>query len=221
MHMIVTIDGPAGAGKSSAAKMLAQRLGFEFLDTGAMYRAVTLAALRQQGTIDDESYLSALLAGMRLDLPAGHVLLNGEDVTGLIRTPQITASSGKIADSRAVRAQLVQWQREIAAGRDMVCEGRDQGTVVFPNAEAKFFLEASDEERAQRRHREMQAKGETISYEEILDSQRRRDARDACRDIAPMRPAEDAIRIDSTAMSLENVVRMMEEIVRKRAQASE
>ena len=201
--------------------MLARRLGFDFLDTGAMYRAVTLAALRANGPLDDEVYLSSLLHGMRLDLPAGHVMLNGEDVAGLIRTPQVTASSGKIADSRAVRTQLVQWQREIAAGRDIVCEGRDQGTLVFPNAEAKFFLEASEEERAERRHREMQAKGEAITFEEILESQRRRDARDACRDIAPMRPAPDAIRIDSTAMSLENVVRMMEEIVRTRAQASE
>ncbi|MFO0863324.1 MAG: (d)CMP kinase [Gemmataceae bacterium] len=219
--MIVTIDGPAGAGKSSAAKMLAHRLGFEFLDTGAMYRAVTLAALRESGSLDDETFLVGLLQGMQLDLPAGRVLLNSEDVTGLIRTPQITALSGKIADSRAVRAQLVRWQREIASGRDMVCEGRDQGTVVFPNADAKFFLEASDEERAQRRHREMLAKGETVAYQDILDAQRRRDARDASRDIAPMRPAADAIRIDSTAMSLENVVRMMEEIVLKRAQAFE
>ncbi|MBX9679457.1 MAG: (d)CMP kinase [Gemmataceae bacterium] len=219
--MIVTIDGPAGAGKSSAAKMLARRLGFDFLDTGAMYRAVTLAALRANGPLDDEAYLTSLLHDMRLDLPAGHVMLNGEDVTGLIRTPQVTASSGKIADSRVVRTQLVKRQREIAAGRDIVCEGRDQGTLVFPNAEAKFFLEASDEERAERRHRELQAKGEAITFEEILDSQRRRDARDACRDIAPMKAAPDAIRIDSTAMSLENVVRMMEEIVRTRAQASE
>jgi len=219
--MIVTIDGPAGAGKSSAAKMLAQRLGFEFLDTGAMYRAVTLAALRAAGSLDDESFLASLLQDMRLDLPHGRVVLNGEDVTGLIRTPQITASSGKIADSPSVRKQLVIWQRAIAAGRDIVCEGRDQGTVVFPNAEAKFFLEAADEERARRRHREMQAKGEAITFDEILASQKGRDARDAARDIAPMRPADDAIRIDSTAMSLENVVRMMEEIVRKRAQASE
>lgn len=219
--MIVTIDGPAGAGKSSAAKMLAQRLGFEFLDTGAMYRAVTLAAVRAAGPLDDESFLASLLRDMRLDLPHGRVMLNGEDISSLIRTPQITASSGKIADSPCVRRQLVTWQREIAAGRDMVCEGRDQGTLVFPHAEAKFFLEAADEERARRRHREMQAKGETITFEEILESQKRRDARDAARDIAPMRPADDAIRIDSTAMSLENVVRMMEEIVRKRAQASE
>src|SRR4051812_24452569 len=135
--MIVTIDGPAGAGKSSAARLLAARLGFEVLDTGAMYRAVTLAALRGRLDLRDQKALRVLLEGLRVELPDTRVWLNGEDVTGLIRTAEVTAASGPIADSPVVRGRLVQWQRAAAAGRDMVCEGRDQGTVVFPDAAAK------------------------------------------------------------------------------------
>src|SRR5262249_1746030 len=158
--MIVTIDGPAGAGKSSAAKALARRLGFEFLDTGAMYRAVTYAALRGGINPTDQEGLRRLLTEMRLELPPGKVLLNGADVTTAIRTVEVTAASGPIADSPVVRRQLGIWQREIAAGRDMVCEGRDQGTVVFPDAACKFFLEADPLERARRRQREMAGRGE-------------------------------------------------------------
>src|SRR6185437_3310081 len=150
--MIVTIDGPAGAGKSSAARMLASRLGFDFLDTGAMYRAVTLAALRAGCHLTDQAALAHLVAAIRLEMPAGQVLLDGEDITPLIRTPEITAASGPIASSAAVRSQLVAWQRALAAERNVVCEGRDQGTVVFPDALCKFFLVADPEERARRRH---------------------------------------------------------------------
>jgi cytidylate kinase len=217
--MIITIDGPAGAGKSSAARALARRLGFEFLDTGAMYRAVTLAALRAGLDLTDEQALAGLVDGLRLEMPpgTGRVLLAGEDVTGLIRTAEVTAASGPIASSQAVRQRLVFLQRTWAAGRDIVCEGRDQGTLVFPTAECKFFLEADPVERARRRQRQMLAQGEPAELDEVLKSQDERDRRDAARDLAPMVPADDAIRLDSTALTLEQVVDEMEKCVRAAA----
>jgi cytidylate kinase len=214
--MIITIDGPAGAGKSSAAKLLAQRLGFDFLDTGAMYRAVTLAALRGHLDLHDQNALARLLDTLQLELPAGQVMLNGEDVTGLIRTPGITAASAPIASGLVVRRRLVEWQRRIAQGRNMVCEGRDQGTVVFPQAECKFFLVADPTERARRRQRELSTRGETTTLTEVLAAQEARDARDAARDIAPMVPAADAIVLDSTRWTLAEVVAQMEQVVRER-----
>jgi cytidylate kinase len=214
--MIVTIDGPAGAGKSSAARLLAQRLSFDFLDTGAMYRAVALAALRAGVAPSSETELARLVDGLDLQMPPGHVIMNGEDVSTLIRTPEVTAITGKVADSPAVRKRLAAAQRAIATNRMIVCEGRDQGTIVFPHAECKFFLVADPAERARRRHREMTARGSTMSLDQVLESQKVRDAHDECRDIAPMEPADDAIRLDSTGLSLEDVVSRMEAEVRRR-----
>jgi cytidylate kinase len=213
--MIVTIDGPAGSGKSSAARALAQRLGFQYLDTGAMYRAVTVAAMRQHCNWDDPAAVEALLSSLHIELPPGKVLLNGEDVTVSIRTPAVTEASRKAANNQTVRQKLVELQREAAAGRDMVCEGRDQGTIVFPDAPCKFFLIADDSERARRRHQELREQGEEVSLEEVLESQRARDQRDARRDIAPMVPANDAMIIDTSAMSLDQVVDFMEQAVHR------
>ncbi|HEV3255551.1 MAG TPA: (d)CMP kinase [Gemmataceae bacterium] len=214
--MIVTIDGPAGAGKSSAARILAERLGFEFLDTGAMYRAVALTAVRAGIDLRDQQALAELLAAFRLQMPPGRIVVNGEDVTAPIRTLEVTAASGPIADSPAVRRCLVAMQRAIAAGRNMVCEGRDQGTVVFPDAACKFFLVADPVERARRRQREMLERQENVPWEEILRAQEARDRRDALRDLAPMIPAADAIPLDSTHLSLEQIVERMEQEVRRR-----
>jgi cytidylate kinase len=215
--MIVTIDGPAGAGKSSAARELARRLGFDFLDTGAMYRAVTLAALESGVDPADEAAMERLLTGLRLEMPPGRVLLNGADVTKQIRTVEVTSRSGAVASSRAVRKHLVGLQRRIAEGRDVVCEGRDQGTVVFPDAACKFFLVADSLERARRRHSELLARGEAVTLDEVLRAQQERDDRDAARALGPMVPASDAVVLDNTALTLEHVVDRMEEEVRRHA----
>jgi cytidylate kinase len=212
--MIVTIDGPAGSGKSSAAKALARRLGFEFLDTGAMYRAVALAALRADIDLRDQAALAHLLSTLILEMPPGRVLLNGEDVTTAIRAGDVTAATGAVADSRVVRQHLDALQRQIAAGRDMVTEGRDQGTIVFPSAACKFFLKADPVERARRRQREIVARGEVVDFETVLGAQEERDRRDAARDLAPMVPAADAIVLDSTHLELAQVVDLMERAVR-------
>jgi cytidylate kinase len=208
--MIITIDGPAGAGKSSAAKGLARRLGFDFLDTGATFRCVTLAALRAGTNTRDQEALARLMATVHIEMPPGRVLLNGEDVSAVIRAREITEASGDIASSPVVRRRLAELQRRIAAGRDMVCEGRDQGTVVFADAICKFFLVADPVERARRRQREMAARGETVAFDEVLQAQEQRDRRDAARDLAPMVPAADAILLDSTQLALEEVIDRME-----------
>jgi cytidylate kinase len=149
-------------------------------------------------------------------MPPGQVVMNGEDITSLIRTPQITAASGAIASSPIVRHKLVGWQRAIAQGRSFVCEGRDQGTIVFPDALCKFFLFADPQERARRRHRELAARGESVTLEQVLQAQTERDARDAARDIAPMAPAHDAVMLDTTHLTLEEVVQRMQEAVTTR-----
>jgi cytidylate kinase len=214
--MIITIDGPAGSGKSSSAKELARRLGFEFLDTGAMYRAVTLAALRAGINVSDQPAMQHLMDELRLEMPPGRVLLNGEDVTREIRVGSVTAASGAIADSPLVRRRLVELQRQIAIGRNMVCEGRDQGTIVFPDAACKFFLIADPQERARRRQREMANRGENVPWDQVLEAQEVRDTRDRKRDIAPMVPAPDAVILDTTQLTLEQVVERMEQHVRQK-----
>jgi cytidylate kinase len=214
--MIITIDGPAGSGKSSSAKELARRLGFEFLDTGAMYRAVTLAALRAGVDLSDQPAMQRLMDDLRLEMPPSRVLLNGEDVSREIRAGTITAASGTVADSPVVRRRLVELQRQIATGRNMVCEGRDQGTIVFPDAACKFFLIANPQERARRRQREMVNRGENIPWDQVLEAQEVRDTRDRQRDIAPMVPAPDAVILDTTQLALEQVVERMEQHVRQK-----
>ncbi len=214
--MIITIDGPAGAGKSSAARALARRLGCEFLDTGAMYRAVTLAALRAGLDPHDQDALACLMRTIRLELPPGGILLDGKDVSGQIRTHEVDRATSTIADSPVVRRRLGEMQRAVAAGRRMVCEGRDQGTVVFPDAFCKFFLSAAPEERARRRQAEMAARGDTVELDALLRALEERDRRDAARNLAPMRPATDAVVLDSTGRSLHEVVDRMEAEVRRR-----
>jgi CMP/dCMP kinase len=213
--MIVTIDGPAGSGKSTTARALAGRLGFDFLDTGAMYRAVALAALRAGIDWNDPIGLARLLDGLRLEMPPGRVLLNGEDVTAAIRSPEATSGSSQVAVIPAVRRFLAGQQRAIAAGRNIVCEGRDQGTFVFPDAGRKFFFTADPMERARRRHRELTARGESVTLEAVYEAQLERDRRDAGRDLAPLRPADDAVIVDSTRLGPDEVLDLVEREVRR------
>ena len=215
--MIVTIDGPAGAGKSTAARALARILGFDFLDTGAMFRAVALAAMRAGVALTDEAGLSRLLADVRLEMADGCVSLDGEDVSGHIRTPEISSASSVVAASAVVRPRLAALQRRIVAGRDFVCEGRDQGTVVFPDAGCKFFLTADAEERLHRRAGDLRSRGATVEIDALRGEQAERDHRDSHRELAPLRPAADAILVDSTGRTLEEVVSLMEGEVRRRS----
>jgi cytidylate kinase len=214
--MIVAIDGPAGAGKSSAARALARRLGFRFLDTGAMYRAVTLAALRRRLSWDDPAALARLANELTIELGDGKVLLDGEDVTQAIRTLEITSLIYHAADNPDVRRRLVEMQRQAAEGLDIVSEGRDQGTVVFPNAECKIFLTATAEERAKRRSHDLAARGESLPFDEILRQQNLRDERDARRAVGPLVQAADAIELNTDGMEPGQVVDRLEEVVRSR-----
>lgn len=203
---VVTIDGPAGAGKSTVARRLADRLCWRLLDTGAMYRAVTVAALREGTDLSSDEALGTLAATLDVRLPTGRVLLNGEDVSTAVRGIEVTRASSFVADSPSVRRRLVDWQRAFARENDVVAEGRDQGTVVFPDAFRKFYLTASLEERARRRHAEFAARGDSVSLEIVLRDLEQRDARDAARAIAPMKPAVDARIIDTTGLELDAVL---------------
>ncbi len=214
--MIITIDGPAGAGKSTVARKLAERLGFTYLDTGAMYRAVALA-VRQRGIApDNEQALAELLPQLSLEWKHGRIYLAGEDVSEQIRQPEITELSRRIADSPTVRRFLSDWQRRIARNTNLVTEGRDQGTVVFPHAECKFFLTASPEVRARRRWEELRKRGVALTLEEVLQQQQQRDLQDATRALAPMVPAPDAVVVDTSGLSVDEVVALLEQHIRPR-----
>jgi len=218
---IVAIDGPAGAGKSTVARELARRLGFTIVDTGAIYRAVALAAQRAGVAWDDDEALGTLLDGSQFQLSFAddtRVLLGGDDVTDAIRTPEISRGASIVSARPVVRKKLLGLQRELGrrAPRGAVLEGRDIGTVVFPDADVKFFLTASDEARAARRQSELKDKGVAIDVSEVLADQRRRDKDDSERAIAPLKPASDAIVVDTTAMDLGQVVDECLRIARSR-----
>jgi cytidylate kinase len=199
--MVIAIDGPAGAGKSTVARAVAAELGFTYLDSGAMYRSVALAAHEAGADVDDAAALGPLAADLPIGFDGRRVLLGGRDVTEDIRRPEVTADASHVSVHPAVREALVARQRELIAAGDYVAEGRDIGTVVSPEAPLKVFLTASDEERARRRAAET---GEDI--ETVLAAQRSRDARDTEREHGALRAAEDAVELDTTGLSLEEVV---------------
>lgn len=213
--MIVTIDGPAGAGKSSIARVLAERLGFQFLDTGAMYRAVTLAALRQQLTEADADQVAQLAATLTITLSGTRIWLGSEEVTAEIRSQAVNKHVAIAASNPAVRSLMVDQQRAIGARGNTVTEGRDQGTVVFPQAECKIFLTASPLERARRRHAQLQERGDTTPLEEVLEQQSLRDHRDSTRAVGPLKQPPGSEVVVTDGLSPAEVVARLEAIVRR------
>lgn len=211
--MIVTIDGPAGAGKSSAARQLADELGFRFLDTGAMYRAVTWGILELGIPCQDRDRVAKAAASMEIRLSGSNVYVDGQDVTQAIRAARINEHISSIADNVSVRDLLVRQQRAIAATGDYVCEGRDQGTVVFPHAECKIFLTASPQARARRRVAELEGSGMSANYATILKQQEERDRRDAARPVGGLKKADDAIEVLTDDMTFEEVVAHLKMLV--------
>ncbi len=207
---VVTIDGPAGSGKSSVSRSVARRLGFVYLDTGAMYRAVALAADRRGLDVRDGPELGRLCQGLDLVFePRGEdarLLLEGEDITSAIRTPAMDMLSSAVSAVPEVREALTSLQRRMAESGGVVAEGRDMGTVVFPDARCKFFVTASQEVRAERRYRERMARGEDVCLEDVMKDLEKRDRQDASRAIAPLRPAGDARIVDTTGMTLDQVI---------------
>jgi cytidylate kinase len=206
---IVAIDGPAGAGKSTIAKRLAARIGADYIDTGAMYRAVALKLLRTGTDYKDPEALQNMLDAMDVDFSEGRTILDGEDVSGLIRTPEISALASPSSGVPAIRYKLTALQQAMGKRKSIVMDGRDIGTVVFPDADFKFFLTASADERARRRTEEMRAKGEPADFETIRADIIQRDYQDSHREFRPLRKADGAVEIDSTDMSIESVVDTM------------
>lgn len=208
--MNIAIDGPAGAGKSTIAKLLAAKLGILYLDTGAMYRAVGLKALNTGVDISDAAAVEKMLAGTKIDVRqengVQHVYLDGNDVSTAIRENRVSKAASDISAVPCVRYKMVELQREIASKCDTVLDGRDIGTFVLPNAEHKIFLTASAEERAKRRYTELKAKGSDLTLEQIKDDIVKRDYNDSHRALAPLKKADDATEIDTTSMTIDEVV---------------
>ncbi len=214
--MIVTIDGPAGSGKSTAARGLSQRLGFEFLDTGAMYRCVAWSVLDQNVDPTDEDAVGAVSQRIKITFADAKVLVDGQNVSQSIRTLKVTDVASLVAQYPAVREELVRLQRQAAEEIDIVSEGRDQGTVVFPEAFCKFFLIADPQERARRRHEELRAQGKEIPVADILQQLDERDQRDEQRTVAPLVPADDALEFNTSTLTIDEVLDQLEQIVRSR-----
>lgn len=217
----VAIDGPAGAGKSTIAKAAAKELGFIYVDTGALYRAVAYNAVKN-GVIDDEQGIISMLDDTKVELKyvngVQSVYLNGEDVSGLIRTPEISMGASKVSAIPQVRAFLLNLQREIAKTNNVIMDGRDIATVVLPNAEVKIFLFASPECRAERRYKELVEKGENVSFDDVLKDVNQRDYQDSHREIAPLKPSEESIMADTSELTLQESIDLIVNTIKERIQ---
>ena len=221
MSIAIAIDGPAGAGKSTIARLAAKELGYIYVDTGALYRTIGLAAFRRGLTAEDKEQIIAMLPEIKVALAFNDrqeqiVLLDGEDVSGLIRTPEISMMASAVSAIPEVRAYLLDLQRNMAHTNNVIMDGRDIGTVVLPDAKIKIFLSASPECRARRRYDELVEKGMDVKYEDILSDVIARDYADSHRDIAPLKPADDAINVDTSGEDLETSVNKLLGIMRER-----
>jgi len=219
-HCVITLDGPSGAGKSSVSKSLAKRLGISYLDTGAMYRALTLKALRLKVNLEDEAALTALAQQTVIDFKEMpnemmHVTLDGEDVAEAIRSTEVTNNTFYLARTAGVRELMVKWQRAIGQHCSIVTDGRDQGTVVFPQATYKFYVDASIDERVGRRMRELQAAGKTVDFEALKKDMAERDHKDFTRAVGPLKKADDAIVIDSDGLSVDGTVDVLMKFIKQ------
>lgn len=218
----IAIDGPSGSGKSTLAKLLAKDLGLVYVDTGALYRAIGLLAQRKGVSLDTPADVVPYLKDAEVTIAyteAGQrVFLNGEDVSDLIRTPEISMYASKTSAVPEVRAHLLTIQKEITARGNVIMDGRDIGTVIMPDADVKLYMEVSDETRAKRRLAELLEKGEKVTFEEVLRDIKQRDANDANREIAPAKPAEDAIFLDNSDVTLEELVARAKEIIKEKTE---
>lgn len=205
-NIIVAIDGPAGSGKSTIAKIIADRYSFTYIDTGAMYRMITLYCLDNNIDFEDEMAIKNVLDNISLDMQGDKFFLNNKEVTKEIRETRVNENVSKIASIRIVRENLVNLQRKISQGKNVILDGRDIGTVVFPDAQIKIYLIASPEERAKRRYKELIQKGTEISYDEVLKSIKERDYIDSTRKESPLMKADDAVELDSTGLKIDEVL---------------
>ena len=216
--MVIAIDGPAGSGKSTTAKNVAEKLGFIHINTGAMYRGIALKCIQEDVNMEDAAQLNHLLTHTKFEFAAEGELalfMDGVDISAEITSLKVTDFVSQVSAISQVREKLVQYQRKMAEGLNVVLEGRDIGTVVFPNADHKFFLVADIHERARRRKKEMEAKGEVVSLEELTAEMLERDRKDSTRKHSPLKKAEDAVEIDTTGISIEEQVNRIVEIVNK------
>lgn len=220
MAINVAIDGPAGAGKSSVAKLVSKKLGYIYVDTGALYRTVGLYSIRNGVDTKNPEAVAATLPNIKVELKfvddTQHVFLNGEDVSEAIRTPEASMGASDVSAIPAVRAFLFDLQRDIAKNNNCIMDGRDIGTVVLPNAQVKVFLTASPESRADRRYKELIEKGEKVEYKDVLDDINKRDYQDSHREIAPLKQAEDAIFFDNSGCNLEQGAEKLLEIIKEK-----
>lgn len=219
--LTIAIDGPVASGKSTIARRVAELLGYLYLDSGAMYRAVALAAVRRGVPLADGAKLTEMARRARIELAMGdgklRVALDGEDVTEAIRSPEMSQAASRVAEHAGVRKTLVAAQQRMGAAGGVVMEGRDIGTAVFPGADLKIFLDASLEERARRRMQDHKARGKEIAIEELVEQIRERDLRDRTREVSPLVQAPDAVLVDSTALDIEETARVIAMLARERA----